>query len=227
MVKSNNQYASSSLPLQVSLPITYLGQNLSLHPHLHCIVPGGGMDQQGKWHKQVRSNKYLFTVKALSKVFRAKCLQQLRQSGIEDKVLLDSLLLKDWVVYTKKPFGGPKQVIAYLGRYTRRVAISNQLLQKVCDQKVHFSYKNYRSGSKQKIMSLTKEEFVRRFTQHILPHRFARIRYYGIISSTCIRGKLQDLQRNSHVVRPTLPVKTLLREWPCYKQGHLSPLNLL
>lgn len=202
------------------------GQNLSLHPHLHCIVPGGGMDQQGKWHKQVRSNKYLFAVKALSKVFRAKYVQQLRQSGIEDKVLLDSLFLKDWVVYTKRPFGGPKQVIAYLGRYTHRVAISNQRLQKVSDQNVHFSYKDYRSGSKQKIMSLTKEEFVRRFAQHILPHRFVRIRHYGIISSTWKRGKLQDLQRSLHVVRPTLPVKTLLRKCPCCKTGTLVTIEI-
>lgn len=203
------------------------GQNLSLHPHLHCIVPGGGMDQQGKWHKQVRSNKYLFAVKALSKVFRAKYVQQLRLSDIDDKVLIDSLFLKDWVVYAKRPFGGPKQVIAYLGRYTHRVAISNQRIKDVSDQGVNFSFRDYRSGCKEKIMTLNNEEFIRRFAQHILPHRFVRIRHYGIISSTWKRGRLQALQSSLKVVRPTLPAKTLLRKCPCCKIGTLVTIEIL
>ena len=82
------------------------GQNLSLHPHLHCIVPGGGVDEKGRWQKQLRSNKYLFAVKALSKVFRAKYVQQLRENEITDKSLIESLFAKDWVVYAKRPFGG-------------------------------------------------------------------------------------------------------------------------
>jgi len=94
------------------------GQNLSLHPHLHCIVPGGGIDKHGKWKKRLRSDKYLFPVKALSKVFRAKYVQMLRAGGVTDKPLIESLFQKQWVVYAKRPFGGPKQVIEYLGRYT-------------------------------------------------------------------------------------------------------------
>ena len=122
------------------------GQNLSLHPHLHCIVPGGGCDKQGKWKRQIRSDKYLFSVKALSKVFRAKYVQMLRTGGIDDKQLIESLFKKDWVVYAKRPFGGPKQVIEYLGRYTHKVAISNHRIQKVTQCEVSFNYKDYRDG---------------------------------------------------------------------------------
>ena len=161
------------------------GQNLSLHPHLHCIVPGGGIDEKGRWQRQMRSNKYLFAVKALSKVFRAKYVQRLRQSGIEDKQLLESLFQNDWVVYAKRPFGGPVQVIEYLGRYTHKVAISNHRIQTVTDKEVSFSYKDYKAGGAVKLMRLSNEEFTRRFAQHILPHRFVRIRHYGILSSTC------------------------------------------
>lgn len=116
------------------------GQNLNLHPHLHCIVPGGGIDKHGKWQKQLRSNKYLFSVKALSKVFRAKYVAALRGAGIEDKPLIESLFKKDWVVYAKRPFGGPGQVIEYLGRYTHKVAISNHRIQSVEETQVSFSY---------------------------------------------------------------------------------------
>ena len=101
------------------------GQNLSLHPHLHCIVPGGGINRQGKWKRKVRTDKYLFSVKAMSKVFRAKFVALLRAGGINDQNLVDKLFSKNWVVYAKRPFGGPKQVIEYLGRYTHKVAISN------------------------------------------------------------------------------------------------------
>lgn len=94
------------------------GQNLSLHPHLHCIVPGGGINSNGQWQKQLRSNRYLFAVKALSKAFRAKYVKALRERNIEDKALLESLFQTPWVVYAKRPFGGPKQVIAYLGAAT-------------------------------------------------------------------------------------------------------------
>ena len=126
------------------------GQNLSLHPHLHCIVPGGGIDDKGSWKRQWRSDKYLFAVKALSKVFRAKYVQQLRSNGIDDKSLSESLFAKQWVVYAKRPFGGPQQVIEYLGRYTHKVAISNHRIMQVDDVSVSFSYKDYRNGSTQK-----------------------------------------------------------------------------
>lgn len=202
------------------------GQNLSLHPHLHCIVPGGGVGGSGRWKEQLRSDKFLFPVKALSKVFRAKYVQQLRGKGITDKALIESLFSKPWVVYAKRPFGGPKQVIEYLGRYTHKVAISNHRLEHVSEQAVTFRYKDYRDGGKQKQMCLGNEEFVRRFAQHILPLRFVRIRHYGILSSTWKRGKLQHLQSTLHVVRPLKAVNTRLRKCPCCKTGTLITIEV-
>lgn len=197
------------------------GQNLSLHPHLHCIVPGGGIDKNGKWQKQLRSNKYLFSVKALSKVFRAKYVQQLRDHGITDKDLLESLFQKDWVVYAKRPFGGPMQVIEYLGRYTHKVAISNHRIESVSKDEVQITYKDYKDGSRNKVMALSNQEFTRRFAQHILPKRFVRIRHYGILSSSWKRGSLQQLQMQLNIKRPEAKIKTLLKKCPCCKTGTL------
>lgn len=202
------------------------GQNLSLHPHLHCIVPGGGVDAKDKWQKQVRSNKYLFSVKALSKVFRAKYVQQLREAKVDDGHLFESLFQKDWVVYAKRPFGGPKQVIEYLGRYTHKVAISNHRLLEVTDTDVLFSYKDYRKNGKQKAMQLTHREFIRRFAQHILPLRFVRIRHYGILSSTWKRGKLQSLQSGLQIKIPEVKAKTLLGKCPCCKTGTMITIEV-
>lgn len=202
------------------------GQNLSLHPHLHCIVPGGGVDAKGKWQKQVRSNKYLFSVKALSKVFRAKYVQALRASGFEDKALIESLFAKDWVVYAKRPFGGPKQVIEYLGRYTHKVAISNHRIKSVSDKEVIFSYKDYRDGGKSKEMKLSNTEFTRRFAQHILPKRFVRIRHYGILSSSWKRGRLQSLQESLQIKRIAVCTGTMLRRCPCCKTGTLITIDI-
>ena len=202
------------------------GQNLSLHPHLHCIVPGGGIDNKGHWTPQLRSNKYLFPVKALSKVFRAKYVQQLRERGSQDKALLESLFQKPWVVYAKRPFGGPQQVIEYLGRYTHKVAISNHRLEQVDEHKATFRYKDYRAKGATKLMTLTNEEFTRRFSLHILPSRFVRIRHYGILSSTWKRGKLQAVQVALKVIRRAPEVKTLLRRCPCCKTGTLITLEV-
>ncbi len=203
------------------------GQDLSLHPHLHCIVPGGGVDQKGRWQKQLRSNKYLFAVKALSKVFRAKYIHQLRASGIKDQMQTDSLFTKDWVVYAKRPFGGPKQVIEYLGRYTHKVAISNHRIQNVTPADVTFGYKDYRNGSIPKQMTLSNAEFTRRFAQHILPRRFVRIRHYGILSSTWKRGKLQQLQQELKItVKPTAAAKIQLHRCPCCKTGMLVTIEM-
>jgi hypothetical protein len=125
---------------------------------------------------------FFFPVKALSKVFRAKYVQQLREKGIADKTLIEHLFAKPWVVYAKRPFGGPQQVIEYLGRYTHKVAISNHRIIQVDKTAVSFSYKDYRDGGNTKQMTLSNAEFVRRFAQHILPLRFVRIRHYGILS---------------------------------------------
>ena len=202
------------------------GQNLSLHPHLHCIVPGGGIDMHGKWHKQLRSDKYLFSVKALSKVFRAKYVAALRGAAIDDKQLLENLFQTEWVVYAKRPFGGPKQVIEYLGRYTHKVAISNHRIQGVDKTEVSFSYKDYRDGGKTRQMTLSNEEFTRRFAQHLLPNRFVRISHYGILSSSWKRGRLQQLQQDLHIKRPEVQPDTRLRKCPYCKTGTLVTMEV-
>ena len=202
------------------------GQNLSLHPHLHCIIPGGGIDANGRWQKQLRGNKYLFSVKAMSKVFRAKYVQHLRNNGITDKLFIESLFQQDWVVYAKRPFGGPQQVIEYLGRYTHKVAISNHRIQNVNEDEVTFSYKDYRDKACTKKMTLCNEEFVRRFAMHILPLRFMRIRHYGIVSSTWKRGKLQCLQQQLKVLRLQTKPATFIRRCPCCKTGTLTTIEV-
>jgi hypothetical protein len=161
------------------------GQNLSLHPHLHCIVPGGGITPSGKWKTVRNKGKFLFPVKAISKVFRARFVAALRPSFPElDKSFFDDLFKNPWVVYAKQPFGGPKQVIEYLGRYTHKVAISNHRIVGQSSNAVTFNYKDYRDAGKVKQMSLHPLEFIRRFSLHILPKGFVRIRHYGILSAS-------------------------------------------
>lgn len=160
------------------------GQNLSLHPHLHCIVPGGGITKNGKWKLARSKGKFLFPVKALSRVFRAKMVSGLRKSGTElSLAFYQSLFGKPWVVYAKRPFLGPKQVVEYLGRYTHKVALSNHRLLSHTPDQVTFSYKDYRQAGVKKQLSLTPLEFIRRFSLHILPKAFVRIRHFGFLSS--------------------------------------------
>ena len=180
------------------------GQNLSLHPHLHCIVPGGGVDENGAWKNIKNDGKFLFPVKALSKVFRAKFCEKLK-ANLKDKFnenqeneyekIRQSLWEKPWVVYAKKPFGSPKSVVEYLGRYTHKIAISNQRIRKIDAETVTFSYKDYRQKGIKKQMVLSHAEFIRRFAMHILPKRFVKIRHYGFLSSTWKRIKLKNLQQ--------------------------------
>lgn len=198
------------------------GQNLSLHPHVHCIVPGGGVDGTGNWQSIRSDGKFLFPVKALSKVFRAKYVGILSQKIKLDKTLRESLFKKNWVVYAKRPFGSPKSVVEYLGRYTHKVAISNHRLKSIDEERVTFSYKDYRSQGEKKVMSLTHQEFIRRFAQHILPKRFVRIRHYGILSSTWKREKFKRIQANFNI-KPTEKqvYQTLNRKCRCCKTGNL------
>jgi hypothetical protein len=168
------------------------GQSLSLHPHIHCIIPGGSMDSKGQWYYTKSKGKFLFPVKALSKVFKAKYLAILRKKISSDQIPKD-LYNRAWIVYAKKPFGTPHSVIEYLGRYTHKVAISNHRIVKVDDGTVSFSYKDYKTGGTQKTMTLTHQEFIRRFAQHILPKRFVRIRHFGFLSSSWKKIKLPSL----------------------------------
>ena len=162
------------------------GQTMTLHPHLHCIVPGGGLTKQHRWLTAKSNGKYLFNVKAMSSVFRGKFIAQLKKRLPLQVTssLIDSLYKQPWVVFAKKPFDSPHSVIEYLGRYTHKIAISNHRLQKHQAGKVDFTYKDYRHGAVTKTMQLNAMEFIRRFSMHILPKGFVRIRHYGILSSS-------------------------------------------
>ncbi len=159
------------------------GQQLWLHPHLHCIVPGGGITPSGKWKSCKYKGKYLFPKKALSKVFRAKFMAELRKKTDVPQHIGKKAFLTKWVVYAKRPFASPKTVVEYLGRYTHKIAISNHRLININERTVSFNYKDYRAGGKHKQLTLDGVEFLGRFAAHILPHGFVRIRHYGFLAS--------------------------------------------
>lgn len=171
------------------------GQAMTLHPHLHCIVPGGGLSKAGNWKPARSKGKYLFPVKAMSKVFRTKYIQELKKRSEKiDSSLVKELYRKDWNVYAKRPFCDPQAVIEYLGRYTHKIAISNHRLISIDNETVTFSYKDYRKGGQKFQMTLDGLEFIRRFSLHILPRGFVRIRHYGILSSTCKRVTIPQIK---------------------------------
>lgn len=187
------------------------GQNLLLHPHLHCVVTGGGLSRDGsRWVKG--RERYLLPVKVLGKLFRGKfmaLLQKARDEGDLDfngstadlsdpsvwARFRDGLYKKSWVVYAKPPFRGAEQVFRYLGRYTHRVAISNHRIKAIKDGRVRFTVKDYKDGAKKKTMSLMGEEFLRRFLLHVLPKGFVRIRHYGLCASRNVNTKLMTAKR--------------------------------
>lgn len=167
------------------------GQNLSLHPHLHCIMPAGGLDQHYKWknlkgNANTKGKEFLYPMEELKKIYKAKFMAALRklikQGFIQQQQpgFLNQVFLKDWVVYAKRPFAGAKQVIEYLGRYTHKVAICNHRIQSIDATHVSFAYKDYKDKGKTKTMSLEGSEFLRRFSQHILPTGFTKIRHFGL-----------------------------------------------
>jgi hypothetical protein len=175
------------------------GQNLDHHPHIHCIVPGGGISPDGDRWVPCRPNFFL-PVRVLSRLFRRLFLQGLQTlhaaselqffsglAGLKDaaafSAYLDPLRKNEWVVYAKRPFAGPGQVLAYLARYTHRVAIANSRLVSLTDGKVCFRWKDYRQEGKSKVMALAAGEFIRRFLLHVLPNGFHRIRHYGLFAN--------------------------------------------
>jgi hypothetical protein len=183
------------------------GQNLSLHPHVHMIVPGGGITKAGNWKHAKNKGKYLFPVEALSETYRGKFMEKIRDflQTINQPMSIrfkKNLYDKDWVVYAKEPFGGPQQVIEYLGRYSHKIAISNHRIKKMENGNITFSYKDYAHGDVQKIMTIEAEEFLRRFCMHILPPKFMKIRHYGILASrTKPRLKIQQMKMGVLIVK--------------------------
>ena len=181
------------------------GQTLSQHLHLHCLVAGGALGANGQWIRPRRG--FLFPVKALSPVFRGKFTAglarafdagHLRLAGstlalsepAPRSAFFARLRAQPWVVYAKAPFGGPQQVLDYLGRYTHRVALSNNRLLGVSDTEVRFRYKDYAQANRRKVMRLAAHEFIRRFLLHVLPAGFMRIRHYGLIANRTKRARL-------------------------------------
>jgi hypothetical protein len=196
------------------------GQNLSLHPHLHCIVPGGGIDVKGQW-KQLRISKtgkaYLFPVENLSGVFRGKFIHGLQKLHPLEKPFTRDLYKTKWVVYAKQPFGGPDQVVEYLGRYTHKTAISNHRILSIDDAGVRFKYRDYRDN-KPKQMTLPGTEFLRRFCQHILPRGFVRIRHFGLLAAKN-RPRLRELQLDQGMVASLIRDK---KDWKQLSREHLG-----
>lgn len=178
-------------------------QTLLLHPHLHCIVPGGGLSPDGQRWLASREDFFL-PIQVLARLFRGKFLAAVKEAWKAGRLflpealrdpfaflnLLDRLYGKSWVVYSKPPFGSPEQVLAYLARYTHRIAISNSRLVRLEDGQVTFTYKDYTQGGRRREMTLSAEEFIRRFLLHVLPERFVRIRYYGLLANRQRAGNL-------------------------------------
>jgi hypothetical protein len=179
------------------------GQNLSLHPHIHCIVPALGYTLQGRLKQTGKNGKYLFPVKQLSLVFKAKLMIRIQKYLLKQKLFSQykketgQAWQKQWVVFCEPSLGKPERVIAYLGSYTHRVAITNQRIIDINQMEVTFSLKDYCDGGKIKAISLKGEEFLRRFCLHILPKGFVKIRHYGIYStrfrSTVLKSQGQML----------------------------------
>lgn len=189
------------------------GQNLSFHPHVHCIVTGGGISQ-GKWVEAKRKNsKFLFPEISLMKMYKAIFLRLLRNEkelklqGVNLPDLIATTGRKKWNVYAKAPFGGPAQVIAYLGRYTHKIAITKHRILRITEHRVYFTYRDYAQGNKTKEMSLTHAEFLARFEQHILPKGFVKIRHYGFLQNRNKQTRIAEIRKCLHLEEAKPPIK--------------------
>jgi len=193
------------------------GQTLMHHPHAHCVVPGGGLAPDGRWIG-CRPNFFL-PVNVLSRLYRRLFLQRLQAAFDRQELVLSGNLERltqpaafarhlralhnvEWVVYAKRPFGGPRQVLEYLGRYTHRVAIANNRLLACENGHVSFRWKDYRADNKSKVMMLGADEFIRRFLLHVLPKGFRRIRHFGFLANACRASKLAAIRAALQAPQP-------------------------
>lgn len=233
------------------------GQSLQLHPHLHCVVPGGGLAPDGSRWIACRPGFFL-PVRVLARRFRHVFLKALQQAFDTGKLQffnaearlrerpaflchLATTRKTDWVVYAKPPFAGAtEEVLRYVARYTHRVAISNDRLLDIADGMVRFRWKDYRHNNKQKTMPLSAEEFIRRFLLHVLPPRFQRIRYFGFLSNRYRAAKLARCRELLGTPQPAAPVAekddrdlyqeltgTSLRQCPVCQHGHMIQIERL
>jgi len=208
------------------------GQTLDHHPHVHCVVPAGGLSNDGQRWVSARTDFFL-PVRVLSKVFRAKFVSELKRLWTDGRLslpgslqvlkqektfqtFLRTLYRTNWVVYSKPPFGGPEHVLHYLARYTHRVAISNHRIVNVSEGKVSFRWKDYAHGGQPRVMTLDADEFLRRFLLHLLPQRFVRIRSFGFLAN---RGREELLTR----CRAALAVPLAAPEEVCAGSGVRCP----
>ena len=183
------------------------GGKLWQHLHLHFIVSGGGLSEDGRWVTPRYKGKFIFPVRALSQVFRGKFIEGLKKAYAAGRLVLplglrhlknagqfenfvDALVARNWVVYAKRPFAGPQKVVRYIGRYTHRIAISNSRLIKIEEDRVYFHYKDSRDDGKFKQCHLKAEDFIKRFLMHVLPKGFHRIRHYGFSPIAEVRPSL-------------------------------------
>jgi len=205
------------------------GQNLQVHPHLHCVVPGGGLSPDGqRWI--ACGPRFFLPVRVLSSLFRRLFLESLQKAYDAGKLqffaalesfrernafcqLLARVKAYKWVVYAKRPFAGPEQVLDYVGRYTHRVAISNNRLLDIENGQVRFQWKDYRHGDQSKTMTLSADEFIRRFLLHVLPDGFQRIRYYGFLGNRYRRDKLEQCRRLLGMPAPADPINTSEKDY--------------
>ena len=209
----------------VSAVLHTWGQTLSQHLHVHCLVTGGALGSDGRWFDPRRG--FLFPVKALSTVFRGKFLAALKRAFASGALslagstsalagagkragLFADLYAQPWVGYAKRPFAGPEQVLAYLGRYTHRIALTNNRLLSFDDHAVRFRYKDYAAGGRRKVMTLDAQEFIRRYLLHVLPTGFTRIRHYGLNANRAKRHRLA--QARAALNAPPAPVPTVESE---------------
>ena len=219
------------------------GQNLMYHPHVHLVVTGGGLNKIGKWVE--KEEDFFIPVKVMSRKFRGKFLDYMKKEKIkfygENKDLenpanynnlIQRMYEKEWVVYCKEPFKNAESVIQYLGRYTHRVAISNERIVAVTENTVTFKWRDYKDNNKMKEMTISVEEFIRRFLLHILPPKFMKIRYYGILGNRNKKKKLlkcKILTRTKIYKKKKLPTLELLKKTlgkdfnlcPHCKKGHM------
>ena len=213
------------------------GQELTFHPHIHCIVSGGGIDDDGKWKANRRDDdSFLFPRRVMEKMYKAYFLKltmsmlgdgDLVVDGLDVKSTIDTVRYKKWNVYAKAPFAGPSQIIEYLGRYTHKVAITAHRIKEITETDITFRYKDYADKNTVKEMALSHAEFARRFEQHILPYRFVKIRHCGFLSHRNKTARMKDLhaQMSLPPPMPKVSISTALRVM--LKTGidiHLCPI---
>ena len=215
------------------------GQNLSLHPHIHCLVPAAGIDLFGNMKKISKKGKYLYPVKKMSIEFRSNMMKQLKkQLRVNNQLskyqsLIDKVWAKDWVVYSEPSFADADRVIKYLGQYTHRVAINNHRIQNIDQKYVSFFYKDYADGEKRKLTKLTGIEFLRRFCMHILPKGLVKVRYYGILSNryskqTTMYRKPQTVIKNETTQGRILRLTGFdVCQCPFCKKGQMKTIEII